>query len=448
MKKRTRVLALTVAAAMSASLLAGCGSSAQQGEAAASSEAPASTTAAADGEEDNIIRVGVVCSMTGGSAIYGEGAQNAIDMAVEEINAGDSGYKIEIVNGGKVADDAKDAKQAMNAYNKVMADSPEAIVGSFFSSVTLPMAEQASKDGMLLLATGATNADVTLKGDTIFRNCFIDPYQGKMAALFAKDKGFTKAAVIYAKDDDYSNGLKDAFIENCEANGIEVAYTGECMTTDTDYSSQAAQAVHAYPERRYSIVRMDIDRFKVINDLYGLKEGDKLLIAIADLLREKMAGTHSVYGRLGGDVFCLCVDYSRERILAGNAQGAGRRAGGDDHRAALKDALAGVQRLDPPGKANLVHLCQLRHRAEALGALLHFFAQRKAVDAVLKAGIVVDLLRQRHLPAGGELFQYHYRKPASGGVQGGGVSGGAAADDDHIIDLLHSHALTAPAFPG
>ena len=176
MKKRNRVLALTMAAAMSASLLAGCGSSTQQDGAAASSEASASTTAAADGEEDNIIRVGVVCSMTGGSAIYGEGAQNAIDMAVEEINGGDSGYKIEIVNGGKVADDAKDAKQAMNAYNKVMADSPEAIVGSFFSSVTLPMAEQASKDGMLLLATGATNADVTLKGDTIFRKecaCFM-----------------------------------------------------------------------------------------------------------------------------------------------------------------------------------------------------------------------------------------------------------------------------------
>ena len=167
MKKRNRVLALTVAAAMSASLLAGCGSSAQQGGTAqAGSETASATSTAAStatGEEDNVIRVGVVCSMTGGSAIYGEGAQNAIDMAIEEINAGDSGYKIEVVNGGKVADDAKDAKQAMNAYNKVMADSPEAIVGSFFSSVTLPMAEQASKDGMLLLATGATNADVTLK---------------------------------------------------------------------------------------------------------------------------------------------------------------------------------------------------------------------------------------------------------------------------------------------
>ena len=94
MKKRNRVLALTMAAAMSASLFAGCGSSTQQGEAAASSEASTSSTAAADGEEDNIIRVGVVCSMTGGSAIYGEGAQNAIDMAVEEINGGDSGLSL------------------------------------------------------------------------------------------------------------------------------------------------------------------------------------------------------------------------------------------------------------------------------------------------------------------------------------------------------------------
>ena len=139
---------------------------------------------------------------------------------------------------------------------------------------------------------------------------------------------------------------------------------------------------------------------------------------------------------------------SNERFLAGNAQGTGRRAGGDDYRAALKDALAGVQRLDLAGKAYFVHLRQLRHRAEAFRALLHFFAQRKAVDAVLKAGIVVDLLRQRHLPACGELFQHQRGKFGTGGVQGGGVSGGTAADDDHIIDLLHSHALTAPAFPG
>lgn len=250
MTKRLLSAALTVA--MTAGLLAGCGSSAQQNAAggstaaadtkAASGETTAAGAAAGQGD-GKTIKIGVICSLTGGSAIYGEGAQNAITMAAEEINASDSEYKVEIVNGGKLADDASDAKQAINAYNSLIKESPDAVVGCFFSSVTLPIAEQASKDNMLLLATGATNKDVTLKGPSIFRDCFIDPYQGKMAAQFAKEKGWTKAAVIYAKDDDYSNGLKDAFIENAEANGIEIVYTGECTTKDTDFSSQTSQAV-------------------------------------------------------------------------------------------------------------------------------------------------------------------------------------------------------------
>jgi branched-chain amino acid transport system substrate-binding protein len=246
MKKR--LLPVTLITAMTAAFLAGCGSSAQQSAAGGSTAAASSTSSqeaasAPEGEDGKTIKIGVYGPVTGGSAVYGEGAQNAIAMAVEEINYGDSGYKVEIVNGGKIVDDGGDAKQAINAYNSLMKEGPSAIVGSFFSSVTLPVAEQASKDNMLLLATGATNKDVTLKGSSIFRNCFIDPYQGKMAAQFAKEKGWTKAAVIYAKDDDYSNGLKDAFIENAEANGIEVVYVGECTTKDTDFSSQTSQVV-------------------------------------------------------------------------------------------------------------------------------------------------------------------------------------------------------------
>ena len=241
MKKR--LLSAVLIGAMASTLLAGCGSTAQQSAAGAGTKAASGETKTAGQESSKTIKIGAICSMTGGSAIYGEGAQNAITMAAEEINSSDSEYKIEIVNGGKVVDDASDAKQAINAYNSLMKESPNAIVGCFFSSVTLPIAEQASKDNMLLLATGATNKDVTLKGPSIFRDCFIDPYQGKMAAQFAKEKGWAKAAVIYAKDDDYSNGLKDAFIENAKANGIEIVYTGECTTKDTDFSSQASQVV-------------------------------------------------------------------------------------------------------------------------------------------------------------------------------------------------------------
>ncbi|MGN0293528.1 MAG: ABC transporter substrate-binding protein [Lachnospiraceae bacterium] len=243
MKKK--VLSILLCAAMAAAMFAGCGGASDGGDSTSAAKGETSAPAAASGEEDHVIRIGAVCAMTGGSAIYGEGAQNAIDLAVEEINAGDSEYKVEIVNGGKVVDDAKDSKQAVNAYNSLISQSPEAIVGSFFSSVTLPMAELANEQNMLLLATGATNYQVTLIGPTIFRDCFIDPYQGKMAALFAKEQGASKIAIIYAKDDDYSNGLKDAFVENADSNGLEIVYTGECTTTDTDFTAQASQAVAA-----------------------------------------------------------------------------------------------------------------------------------------------------------------------------------------------------------
>ncbi len=248
MKKK--VLSLLLCAAMIGTMLTGCGAKAADAsgtEAAAAAEPETEEAGAAEsvpaGEEDQVIRIGVICSMTGGSAIYGEGAQNAVTMAAEEINNSDSAVKVEIVNGGKVVDDGTDSKQAVNAYNSLEPEVPEAVVGAFFSSVTLPMAELANEQGMLLLATGATNYKVTQVGPTIFRDCFIDPYQGKMAAAFAKEQGTEKVAIIYAKDDDYSNGLKDAFVENAEAAGIEIAYTGECTTKDTDFTAQVSQAV-------------------------------------------------------------------------------------------------------------------------------------------------------------------------------------------------------------
>ena len=157
------------------------------------------------------------------------------------------------------------------------------------------------------------------------KNSRIQSYN-EMTARFRKRDGayiWCKVALTCLRGD---NGNPKRFIgtlndvDSATRSVLALKYRAEFdLLTDLynmhTFYSQTAQAVHANPERRYSIIRMDIDRFKVINDLYGLKEGDKLLIAIADLLREKMAGTHSVYGRLGGDVFCLCVDYSRDRIL-------------------------------------------------------------------------------------------------------------------------------------
>ena len=63
-------------------------------------------------------------------------------------------------------------------------------------------------------------------------------------------------------------------------------------------------------EGRLTIVAMmDIDHFKVINDTYGHAEGDKALVAVADVLKRTI-GSHSFpvfTGRYGGDEFILIL---------------------------------------------------------------------------------------------------------------------------------------------
>jgi diguanylate cyclase (GGDEF)-like protein len=75
------------------------------------------------------------------------------------------------------------------------------------------------------------------------------------------------------------------------------------------------------PGQGFSLVRMDVNHFGLINSLYGETEGDRLLCHIAALVRSAAEGcTPSAFGRMEGDVFCLCVPRTGpelKRFLAG-----------------------------------------------------------------------------------------------------------------------------------
>lgn len=49
---------------------------------------------------------------------------------------------------------------------------------------------------------------------------------------------------------------------------------------------------------------LDVDRFKLVNDRYGHPCGDRVLIAVAGILREHFR-ENDIVGRLGGDEFCV-----------------------------------------------------------------------------------------------------------------------------------------------
>jgi diguanylate cyclase (GGDEF)-like protein len=58
--------------------------------------------------------------------------------------------------------------------------------------------------------------------------------------------------------------------------------------------------------RRVMILFIDLDGFKMINDLHGHIEGDKALLVMTETLRETF-GKRSIIGRWGGDEFIVAI---------------------------------------------------------------------------------------------------------------------------------------------
>jgi diguanylate cyclase (GGDEF)-like protein len=79
-------------------------------------------------------------------------------------------------------------------------------------------------------------------------------------------------------------------------------------------------ARHARQSRRFAIVMIDLDGFKLVNDRFGHPAGDELLRDVAAALLEAVRDQDTV-ARLGGDEFCVLAP---ETDATGGAQLADR----------------------------------------------------------------------------------------------------------------------------
>lgn len=65
-----------------------------------------------------------------------------------------------------------------------------------------------------------------------------------------------------------------------------------------------------------ALLLIDIDNFKLVNDLYGHTAGDRLLVALSEMIRSLLPDG-ALAARLGGDEFVILLKHaSRERIVA------------------------------------------------------------------------------------------------------------------------------------
>lgn len=68
-------------------------------------------------------------------------------------------------------------------------------------------------------------------------------------------------------------------------------------------------------DKEHFLISFDIDRFKLINKLFGNAEGDKVLRYIGDVLKE-LSRPGETYGRQNSDVFVACVSRNQEETVS------------------------------------------------------------------------------------------------------------------------------------
>ncbi|MBE6876568.1 MAG: diguanylate cyclase [Ruminococcus sp.] len=77
------------------------------------------------------------------------------------------------------------------------------------------------------------------------------------------------------------------------------------------------QECTGHPERPLCLIMLDIDNFKQVNDTYGHKEGDNVIVTLSDLFRKgkQKYQTHSSAGRWGGEEFMILMEHSLAETL-------------------------------------------------------------------------------------------------------------------------------------
>lgn len=223
-------------------------------------------------KDDSTIKLGSSGPLSGSTSIYGTAVKNGVELAIEEINAAGGVNvngemkKFELVD---FVNDEADPAKAGTALTTLVSKNVDLIVGAVTSGATEGLITEAVKVGIPVITPTGT-ADKLTVGENgnereeranIFRACFYDSYQGEFMAKYAKEEGFTKTYVLFNNDDDYSVGLKDAFVETFGAANVTAVGYGKDVKDFTSYWQPILQGgfecvyVPDYYENVYNILK-------------------------------------------------------------------------------------------------------------------------------------------------------------------------------------------------
>lgn len=106
--------------------------------------------------------------------------------------------------------------------------------------------------------------------------------------------------ILYVKDIDRQKRVELEMKNKAERDDMTGFYN------KTSFVKNVELALTEHPEASGAFFMLDVDNFKVINDTFGHPFGDRVLVAITEILQELFQES-GILGRLGGDEFGIFV---------------------------------------------------------------------------------------------------------------------------------------------
>lgn len=238
MHRNIRLFVMLAASALIAVALTGC-----------SGQTPVADNGAATVKT---VKVGFAAPLTGDNAVYGQGMERAVKLALKEANASaevkKAGYTFEIAS----QDDQGDPKQAVSVANLIIGDKGVVgVVGHFNSGCSIPASPVYNSANMAMVSV-STNPKLTAQGlANVNRIVAKDDSQGRFAGdMVAKDLGFKKV-VVMSDGTPYGDGLADEFAKAFKADDGTVLAQEKVQSKDVDFSALVTRFKPLAPQAIY-----------------------------------------------------------------------------------------------------------------------------------------------------------------------------------------------------
>lgn len=197
------------------------------------------------------IKIGVITSLTGSLAAFGEAHKNGYAIALDEINAkgGVLGKKVEL----DFYDDQSKPDQAVQGVSKLVdQDGVPIILGSYSSESTKAIVGSVTqRETPLIIPTATADNVMDSKSPWVFRICAGANDYAKETIAFLKANGAPKTMAIVYENTNFGQSNMKAMMAEAKAAGINLVAVESYEAKAPDYKAVLQRVKQANPDVIY-----------------------------------------------------------------------------------------------------------------------------------------------------------------------------------------------------